>query len=1314
MLESKSLWQFFSKRLLVLLFALVLSVFVIEIASRIALQPDTVPWNAQQDEIDSTLASAIAQHFSKLLEIPTQISESLSRDSSVHKILTPHGHERRDFSSIINVFQQADKDGNLSIELFDSSNKLIAYHNRQIHFQSSNWTDSTTDIRYFLNTQPLYTYLAVKKIIRNDRLRILGVIVAAVPFEVSVPLHNRYLQSKGFRNEVENLFHVRLEGAATKESGLLHDGRYYPVPLRDPSGQTISVTYFLRSDPATYYRRITAIFTSLRSIILLLIIAFVSIPLLRWYLSSLQRLWTRVLFVTIHLWGFRYLLLFTGISSSVLPLQIQDPVLFASSFGFGIASSIGETCITSIVLLAEVFLLQLIFFSKKNAPRPTSETPRTFAFAGFIFLTFLVYPLIRGYAAIIKSFVFDSSFNFDELASIFSQPFYWLHLVNAFFITSVFFLSLLALLRAFLRYIFLCYKNLFARFTFALICSFGWYFIFYFSTTEFLYPVSLYLIIAISLPFIVFITRHNRFQQLHSASVQIALFSLVSTVIFYVTLRTFTHEKRKDNVQAAAADYQQPTDHWSSLLITQTFASIDASRATVIAALRSPIADNVQQAFHLWAASPFSHESNNSAICVLDSSNNVTSFFSIGIPPSTVKEFAAIIHRTVRDTILSLEYGGNSRGRMRKFFVGIKPIIDHTGKRIGTTFIQLIPLEKLNATQNQADILRNASPPENFAPEDDFILSRFTNDTLVSISDPEMTGSMLLAPPISQALSTSSRGVWSVLPTPVDSLDTFYLNVFDGYAKEIIAISIPNCEFRFTLYRFVRFGIIFLIGSFLLLLTMRWIHGNQSQTIFHISFTSKLLAGILFVAAIPIILFWISSRQSASEITRTMQTRQIRNALESIEANLTWHIDSAFTEETLKEKITHSVCQEIAESTGDEVNLYIGTQLHATSKPELYSTSLWESRLHEEAYVNILQEKKDFYCGTERAGDFSYLVGYKPLRDEHGNVFAIISTPTLFEQQAFIKENVRTTATIFMWSFIVLILVLVISTFLAKQIAKPIHELIGGINSITAGDLSQRIPLTRKDEFGTLISSFNEMTGQLERSQRELAAAERELAWKEMAKLVAHEIRNPLTPMKLAAQHLVQAYHDGAANIGKLIEQVSATIIEQVESLSRIASEFSHFARMPKRNLTILNLATILRDTASMFVHYKNITFEIECENLPDMYADREELQRCFTNIIRNAVQSMKDNGRIIIHAFSTMGNITITITDNGSGIDPAILPRIFEPNFSTKTEGMGLGLAIVKKIIDDLHGEIEITSVPEKGSTVVITLPLSDAQETM
>ena len=1312
MLESKSLWQFFSRRLLVLLCVLALSVLVIEVASRIALQPDTVPWRAQQDEIDSTLASAIAQHFSRLLEIPTRISESFSQDSSVHNIFATPNHERRDFSSIINVFQRADKDGNLSIELFDSSNKLIAYHNRQIHFQPEESTDSITDIRYFLNKQPLYTYLTVKKIIRKDRQRILGVIVAAVPFEVSIPLHNRYLQSKGFRNEVENLFHVRLEGDPTKESGLLHDGRYYPVPLRDPSGKTIAITYFLRSNPATYYQRIAAIFTSLRSIILLLFFGFVSIPLLRWYLSSLQTCWTQVLFVTIHLWGFRYLLLFTGISSSLLPLQIQDPVLFASSFGFGIASSIAETCITSLILLAEAFLLQLIFFSKKNTPHPKSEIPRPFAFTGVLFTTFLLFPLTRTYAAVIKSFVFDSSFNFDELASIFSQPFYWLHLANSFFITAVFLLSLLGLLRAFSRYVFLCSNNLFARFSFALVFSFGWYFIFYFSTTEFLYPVSLYLFIATGLPFIVFMPRRGMFPHLRSASVQIALFSLVSTVVFYATLRTFTHEKRKENVQAVAADYQQPTDHWSSLLITQTFASIDASRATVVAALRSPMADNVQQAFHLWAASPFSHESNNSAICLLDSSSNITSFFSIGIPPSAVKVFSAIIHRTLRDTILSMEYGGNSRERMRKFFVGIKPIIDPTGKRIGTAFIQLIPLEKLHATQSQTDILRNASSPENYAPEDDFILSRFSNDTLISISDPEMTGSMILAPPISQALSTSSRGVWSVLPTAVDSLDTFYSNVFDGYAKEIIAISIPNCEFRFKLYRFVRFGIIFLIGSFLLILTMRWMHGKRSQTIFHISFTSKLLSGILFVAAIPIILFWISSRQSASEITRTMQTRQIRNALESIEANLAWHIDSAFTEEALKEKITHSVCQEIAESTGDEVNVYIGTQLHATSKPELYSTSLWESRLHEEAYVNILQEKKDFYCGTERAGDFAYLVGYKPLRDEHGNILAIISTPTLFEQQAFIKENVRTTATIFMWSFIVLILVLVISTFLAKQIAKPIHELIGGIKSITAGDLSQRIPLTRRDEFGTLISSFNEMTGQLERSQRELAAAERELAWKEMAKQVAHEIRNPLTPMKLAAQHLVQAYHDGAANIGKLIEQVSATIIEQVESLSRIATEFSHFARMPKRNLTMLNLAPILRDTTSMFVHHKNITFEIECENLPNMYADREELQRCFTNIIRNAVQSMKDNGRIIIHALSSGGNITITISDNGSGIDPVILPRIFEPNFSTKTEGMGLGLAIVKKIIDDLHGEIEISSIPSQGSTVVITLPLSDAQE--
>jgi nitrogen fixation/metabolism regulation signal transduction histidine kinase len=243
-------------------------------------------------------------------------------------------------------------------------------------------------------------------------------------------------------------------------------------------------------------------------------------------------------------------------------------------------------------------------------------------------------------------------------------------------------------------------------------------------------------------------------------------------------------------------------------------------------------------------------------------------------------------------------------------------------------------------------------------------------------------------------------------------------------------------------------------------------------------------------------------------------------------------------------------------------------------------------------------------------------------------------------------------------------------------------------------------------EIEELGDAFNSMTRKLQASQQNLAAAERELAWKEMAKQVAHEIRNPLTPMRLAAQHLRHAYHTGGDNLGELVMKITDTILEQVEKLTRISLEFSRFARMPKRTIESVELNSIIEETVRLFRHTGEISIHLEHDE-PEYYlnADREELSSVFTNVLRNAVQAIEGEGNIYIRVIEADG-ITVTVRDTGCGIAEEVLPRIFEPSFSTKTEGMGLGLAIIKKILDDMNASIEIESRLNEGTTVRIVFP--------
>jgi two-component system nitrogen regulation sensor histidine kinase NtrY len=216
-----------------------------------------------------------------------------------------------------------------------------------------------------------------------------------------------------------------------------------------------------------------------------------------------------------------------------------------------------------------------------------------------------------------------------------------------------------------------------------------------------------------------------------------------------------------------------------------------------------------------------------------------------------------------------------------------------------------------------------------------------------------------------------------------------------------------------------------------------------------------------------------------------------------------------------------------------------------------------------------------------------------------------------------------------------------------------------------------------------------------------------------MAKQVAHEIKNPLTPMKLSVQHLRQAFHDRAANLDEILDTVTKTIVEQIETLSRIASEFSHFGRMPRRKLEECDLQDVLRESIQLFEQDRNVVFSCHfAPSLPPIFADREELRRAFINLIRNGIQAMDGKGRIDIHTEHEEGEVRITIRDEGKGIPEEVQDKLFQPNFSTKTDGMGLGLAIVKKTVDDLGGTVVLVPAEGKGTAARISLPLKEEGE--
>jgi nitrogen fixation/metabolism regulation signal transduction histidine kinase len=270
---------------------------------------------------------------------------------------------------------------------------------------------------------------------------------------------------------------------------------------------------------------------------------------------------------------------------------------------------------------------------------------------------------------------------------------------------------------------------------------------------------------------------------------------------------------------------------------------------------------------------------------------------------------------------------------------------------------------------------------------------------------------------------------------------------------------------------------------------------------------------------------------------------------------------------------------------------------------------------------------------------------------------------------------------------------------LAGYITRPLRLIQQQIARISLGKRNEKIQWQGRDELGHLITEYNQMLVKLEESASLLAQSERESAWREMAKQVAHEIKNPLTPMKLNLQYLQHLMKSDAPDFREKFEKASAGIIEQIDALANIANEFSHFAKLPVSQVETINIAEVIRSSVLIFENKDKVAIR---NRIPEeeilVKGDRDQCLRVFNNLLTNALQAVQevDEPWIEIGRQVREDTVVIQVRDNGSGIDEELKPKIFTPNFTTKSAGSGLGLAMVKNIMEGFSGRIWFES--QKG----------------
>ena len=284
------------------------------------------------------------------------------------------------------------------------------------------------------------------------------------------------------------------------------------------------------------------------------------------------------------------------------------------------------------------------------------------------------------------------------------------------------------------------------------------------------------------------------------------------------------------------------------------------------------------------------------------------------------------------------------------------------------------------------------------------------------------------------------------------------------------------------------------------------------------------------------------------------------------------------------------------------------------------------------------------------------------------------------------------------------------ATLIATWTTRPLSLLKRGLERIQLGARNQPLPYQGNDELGELVRVYNRKVNELNESAEKLARSERESAWKEMAKQVAHEIKNPLTPMKLGIQHFQLTWDPGAPDAKAKLDRFSSSMVEQIDALSRVASDFSRFAQMSAANETVLDLTEVTKSAVALFAGEPNVDITVHASVPLMVKADREHLLRVFNNLLKNALQAIPEDRRgtvdVVLRAEGDQA--IVEVRDNGSGIPEDVRDRIFEPNFTTKTSGMGLGLAMVKKMVEQAVGTVRFEPSQNYGTTFVVTLPLS------
>ncbi|MFQ6070161.1 MAG: PAS domain-containing sensor histidine kinase [Candidatus Aminicenantales bacterium] len=773
---------------------------------------------------------------------------------------------------------------------------------------------------------------------------------------------------------------------------------------------------------------------------------------------------------------------------------------------------------------------------------------------------------------------------------------------------------------------------------------------------------------------------------------------ILASLVVYISLNHYLSLKLRFVIESSLKNTVTSQKEWGKFIAQQTLNELEEKASLITSYLRSPELPDFAQS--LWKETLLSRFNWYSSLEIWDSRGETMSRFSLNVPrlyPLALSQSSSQEWLTSYQTIPFLGEDKNLLVSFKDWFEND----EYLGRTILTLSLDYDMLPFLYSAHPYFELIRVTTLPS--LHELNFGFAVYDTEGKLLFNPNKISRG--IEPHLLERINSSQAGLWSFFQDKGEKYNSYYFSS----DNRVYAFFYPRKNIMNFSSEFLR--LIFLYTAFFLLSLLATVIILEKKRIKNPfwSFSSRVYASFIAVAIIPLLFFTFFTR---SFFQRIFSQQFIQQA--EVHANFAYRIMEDFTLMQEEEQLTPVAPPEdlvlwISSAISNDVNFYQDGRLISSSRREFFDAGLLPDLIDGEIYYKIQFENNPFYTQKQKIGDYAFHTLTIPFR--YLNSLFLISLPFPFEQQEIANASEEFIEFLVFISIFFVGLVLVFARGIGGMIISPINKLLRGTKEVGLGNLKVKIEHKPRDEMKTLIDGFNSMIKNLRRHQQELTDLSKKVAWAEMARRVAHEIKNPLTPIQLSAEHLLKVHSDKKGDLDKTIQESASYIIKEVEHLRKIAQEFLDISREKSLEKKLFDLKELVRETILPFKQTlpERVTF-IENYRGDDFHyrGDKGKIKIALRNILINAIEAIRKHGEIQIRLEKAKDSFLLEVRDTGIGMEKEMQKRIFEPSFSTKDVGTGLGLPIARKIIEDHGGTIKLTSELGKGTKIMIKLPIA------